>query len=403
MRSGGRERSSPSGARDEPAARPRLAARARRARLESAAHVARSGRPPSPRAEPDPRRADPHRCARAAESRRARLPAPRERRAGRLQRHLRVPAARGPRVADRVQDRQRARPRLAAPPTRALRARRSADHDSAQRRRRPGCHPSRAAAASPCPPHRPLVSRRMVSGELAESPPQGRRLRSNEPPETERSNFMDEPHAAGEKPAEQPEKRERRSQSTKSPSYPRYWRDIQGDPRYRNLTFDQRGRWNDFLDLTQGTRCPGVTTEEELRRLLSYTPAQWPKNRGSFAPFFRIRGAVWTQTRTKRERDAQKRRFKSASRGGKKGARKRWHPKEMSNRAMQGVMPERSPYPLPCPTPESPTVPFGERKRTVVPAVPCPPAPAIEFEWDGLERPSPALARARAMREETGT
>ena len=99
----------------------------------------------------------------------------------------------------------------------------------------------------------------------------------------------------------------------------------------RGMTPDQRGRWIDVLALLYDSPTPGVTSEDEVRAWSGYGSGEWPVHRARFLAFFKARrDGRWIQDRVKREAEAIKRRRKSASASGKKGADKRWGGREMN-------------------------------------------------------------------------
>ena len=122
---------------------------------------------------------------------------------------------------------------------------------------------------------------------------------------------------------------------------PYYWRDWLSDQAVQALSFDLQGRLHGWWCLTQGSKKPGVTTEDELRRAMKLTPARWAKCRDAVAACFKVgRDGTWKHLRTIEHRNAMKRRLNAARSSGKKGSRKRWKDKEKDRVPISGGMAE---------------------------------------------------------------
>lgn len=159
--------------------------------------------------------------------------------------------------------------------------------------------------------------------------------------------------------------RERLSQSTHAASFPFYFRDWLASPEVRALSREERGAYIDVLASTWQTRTVGVMTEEQVRAWAGYSPAEWKAHREALKACFRVRSdGLWVQKRAKREREAQKRRFKSASEAGKKSAAKRKGGNEVTkvvaDSVGEGVRTESEP----CPR----SLVLGPSERQVVPS-----------------------------------
>ena len=151
-------------------------------------------------------------------------------------------------------------------------------------------------------------------------------------------------------------RRERRSQSAHAPSFPLYWRDWLSSPEVRAMTAEERGGYIDVLCFTQGTKTPGVMTEDEVRAWAGYPPEQWPVHREAFRRCFKVTASsgTWIQARAKRERGAQLKRFRRAQKAAKEAAQKRWRDKRLdaTGMAQADAKVYPSPCPSPCPSPE---------------------------------------------------
>jgi uncharacterized protein YdaU (DUF1376 family) len=109
------------------------------------------------------------------------------------------------------------------------------------------------------------------------------------------------------------------------PSFQFYGRDFRADANVEAMSFDQRGRYVWALCASWDTDAPGIATEEQWRRWMCYSPAQWGRHREVMASAFKIRDdGMWVQSRMQREREAQVHRFQKASESGRKGAENRW-------------------------------------------------------------------------------
>jgi len=158
-----------------------------------------------------------------------------------------------------------------------------------------------------------------------------------------------------------PEKRpERRSQSSHPASFPLYWRDWLSDPKVRAMSRDMRGGFLDVLCFSQGTDTVGVYTEDQCQAWAGYPDEEWKLVKDKFLACHSVRvrqdaegtkTVLWVQKRARRERLAQKNRYRNARKAGKKGARKRWEPKVLNSHPITPAMAKTCPSPDPSPSP----------------------------------------------------
>lgn len=80
------------------------------------------------------------------------------------------------------------------------------------------------------------------------------------------------------------------------------WLAWMGDRAVRLMTYEQRGRYIDFLAMTNQTDEPGVHTEAEVMAMLGYRQEDWAPVREVYARAFKILdaadGSLWIQQRT---------------------------------------------------------------------------------------------------------
>lgn len=195
-------------------------------------------------------------------------------------------------------------------------------------------------------------------------------------------------------------RRERKSQSNRLVWWPFFGDDWVATTR--DMTRDQRGGLIDVLAFLYGSPTPGVTTEDEVRAVAGYTPEEWPAHRARFAARFKVRrDGRWIQSRVKREAEAIKRRKKSDSTNGKKGARKRWQDSGMNGPPTPSAMATRSLVTSTGTTHRNPVpVGGGSAARKYV--------PSRDDRASGAAQPISAvlgevLARAAARSEGSGT
>lgn len=110
------------------------------------------------------------------------------------------------------------------------------------------------------------------------------------------------------------------SRLERRPWSPFYWADWLADPAVRLLGDARRGRYIDFLAMTNQTERPGRHTEEEVREMLGYSPENWPDHRAAFLRCFRVtKGGLWIQKRTVEQFEASEKERKRWSELGRKG------------------------------------------------------------------------------------
>lgn len=158
---------------------------------------------------------------------------------------------------------------------------------------------------------------------------------------------------------EQPRRtaRERRSQSDHPGSFPFFYQDHLIDPNRCALSWEERARYDHAWMTSWGTSTPGVASEDQWRRWMQYSEREWPRRREAFARCFVVKAdATWIQKRVRKERDAQKNRFRAASEAGKKSARNRRARNDMTRVVARdvgtSVVRAPQPYAVPDPVPD---------------------------------------------------
>jgi hypothetical protein len=98
--------------------------------------------------------------------------------------------------------------------------------------------------------------------------------------------------------------------------------DFYADPVVARMAAEQRWRYREALDFSWMGDTPGVGPEDEWRKLLGYSAAEWESQREVFAGAFAIEGELWIQRRMVDEVGHARAR----SEHGGVGARHRWMP-----------------------------------------------------------------------------
>jgi uncharacterized protein YdaU (DUF1376 family) len=190
---------------------------------------------------------------------------------------------------------------------------------------------------------------------------------------------------------------DRRSQSSHPASFPLYWRDWLSDPRLRAMSRDERGGFLDVLCFTQGTKTVGIYTEEECRVWAGYSWEAWQLVREKFLAVHTVRrDGLWLQKRARRERAAQKIRYKRARKAGKKGARNRWDPKVLNGPPIAQAIAQRCPSPDPDPVSIQQAKPSTESPTRSEATVPGELAVASELAGALFTRLAGTLSKASA-------
>jgi uncharacterized protein YdaU (DUF1376 family) len=203
---------------------------------------------------------------------------------------------------------------------------------------------------------------------------------------------------------EQPRRtaRERRSQSDHPGCFPFYYQDHLMDPNRSALSWEERARYDHAWMTSWGTSTPGVAPEDQWRRWMQYSEREWPRRREAFSRCFVVKSdGTWIQKRVRKERDAQKNRFRAASEAGKTSARNRRARSDMTRVVTRDVGTDvvRAPQPYPVPVPDPVTETPGRAS-----SVGLRPAPATRPDTAGphgqtISEIIGAVAGARSLRQ----
>jgi hypothetical protein len=119
----------------------------------------------------------------------------------------------------------------------------------------------------------------------------------------------------------------------------------------------------DVLCCTQGTKTVGLYSEDQCRAWAGYSWEEWQLVREGFLACHTVRrDGLWVQKRARRERLAQKKRYKLAQKAGKKGARNRWEPKVLNRHPIAAGIAEPWPSPDPSPVVKQQAMPSTEHR-----------------------------------------
>src|SRR5262245_9534306 len=113
--------------------------------------------------------------------------------------------------------------------------------------------------------------------------------------------------------------------SDRAPSFQFYPGDHLLDDAVAAMSYDEHGRYWIALCRSWQTPTPGVATEDQWRRWMGYSEADWSTHRSTIAAAFRIRAdGIWIQKRAAETRKAQKRLRDRARKGATATNQVRW-------------------------------------------------------------------------------